>query len=208
MKELQFSEFRQSLVHPARTTIAAALALMVARLLTLPEAYWAPISTLIVMQSTLGAALTISGQRLAGTALGCVAGALLMAGFGPSLPAYGGGVFALGLLCIALGLDRPGLPVCRRHPDRDHARGACRGGVAGGSTPVCRGFRGHRGRGRCDSDLAGCGGRSGGASGASVGRQQTMKRTKTSKFQPPTSREIPSIKLQICDLVSTMWLWL
>ena len=107
MKPLPFADIKQSLVHPARTTLAAVLALLAARLLTLPEAYWAPISTLIVMQSTLGAALTISGQRLAGTALGCAAGALLVGGFGPSLPAYGGGVFALGLLCVALGLDRP-----------------------------------------------------------------------------------------------------
>lgn len=102
----QLASLKKSLVHPARTTIAAALSLLVARGLGLPEVYWAPISTLIVMQSTLGAALTISWQRLAGTALGSAAGALLAACFGSSLIAFCAGVFGMGLLCAALRLDR------------------------------------------------------------------------------------------------------
>src|SRR5229473_3435645 len=102
----QLASLKKSLVHPARTTIAAALSLLVARSLGLPEVYWAPISTLIVMQSTLGAALTISWQRLVGTALGSAVGALLAAYFGPSLIAFCAGVFGLGLLCAALRLDR------------------------------------------------------------------------------------------------------
>ena len=51
----------------ARTALAAVVSFLVARLLRIPEAYWATISTIIVMQSTLGAALTVSWQRLAGT---------------------------------------------------------------------------------------------------------------------------------------------
>jgi uncharacterized membrane protein YgaE (UPF0421/DUF939 family) len=72
----------------------------------LPETYWAAITTLIVMQSTLGAALTISGQRLAGTAVGAVAGAFLVTYFGPSVIAFGAGVFVMGLICAMLHLDR------------------------------------------------------------------------------------------------------
>jgi uncharacterized membrane protein YccC len=36
-----------------------------------------------------------------------LAGALLVTGFGPSLPAYAAGIFALGLICDLLRLDRP-----------------------------------------------------------------------------------------------------
>ena len=49
-----------SMTHAARTAVAVIVSYLVARLFRLPEAYWAPISTLIVIQSTLGAALPIS----------------------------------------------------------------------------------------------------------------------------------------------------
>ena len=88
----------------ARTAIAAVASFLVARLLRMPEAYWATISTLIVMQSTLGAALTISWQRLAGTVLGAAAGAVLSRYFHANLVMFGLGVFALGLFCEAVGL--------------------------------------------------------------------------------------------------------
>ncbi len=94
------------LVHAARTALAAVVSMYVAEVCRLPEAYWAAITTLIVMQSTLGAALKISGQRLAGTALGTVAGALLAAKFGANVIAFGSGVFALGLICALLHLER------------------------------------------------------------------------------------------------------
>ena len=94
-------------MNPARTTVAVVLSLLVARIWGLPEAYWAPISTMVVMQSNLGAALTVSWHRLAGTALGSTAGALLATCFGPSLVAFGVGIFVMGLLCAALRLGRP-----------------------------------------------------------------------------------------------------
>jgi uncharacterized membrane protein YccC len=50
---------------------------LIARLFRLPEAYWAPILTLIIMKSTLGAALKISEERFAGTILGAISGAVL-----------------------------------------------------------------------------------------------------------------------------------
>jgi uncharacterized membrane protein YccC len=107
MKTLQLAALKKSLVYPVRTTVATVLALVAAKALGLPEVYWAPISTLIVItQSDLSAALKISWQRLVGTALGSVAGALLVAKFGPVLSAYTAGVLGLGLLCAALRLDR------------------------------------------------------------------------------------------------------
>ena len=78
------------------------------RLLRMSEAYWAAISTLVVMQSTLGSALQISEQRFAGTALGVTAGALLATYFGPNWAVFGAGVFVLGLICGFIRLDRSG----------------------------------------------------------------------------------------------------
>jgi len=75
-------------------------------LFKLPEAYWATIAAMIVMQSTLGAAWTISKERLAGTALGAAAGALLATFAGQSVAVFGAGVFALGVICAILRIDR------------------------------------------------------------------------------------------------------
>jgi uncharacterized membrane protein YgaE (UPF0421/DUF939 family) len=97
---------RQRLVHSARTAVAATVSLVVARQFRLPEAYWAAITTLIVMQSSLGAALTISWKRFVGTALGAIVAALVTTYFRPTAIAFGGVVFGLGLLCSALHLDR------------------------------------------------------------------------------------------------------
>jgi uncharacterized membrane protein YccC len=91
-------------IHCIRTTVAAVLSLAVASKLALPEAYWASI-TLIVMQSSLGAALSISEQRFAGTALGAFLGAL--AGyFSPTIFVYGVAVFLAGIICVLLRLSR------------------------------------------------------------------------------------------------------
>jgi uncharacterized membrane protein YccC len=95
---------RHGLVHSARTAIAAVVSLIVARALGLPEAYWATITTLIIMQSTLGAARKISEQRIAGTALGAALAALLTTYFGSNAIIFGLGVFAIGMICIALRL--------------------------------------------------------------------------------------------------------
>jgi len=61
---------------------------------------------MVVTQSTLGAALTISGQRFAGTALGALSAALLAAQLGSGMLAFAVGIFGLGLVCAILRLDR------------------------------------------------------------------------------------------------------
>jgi len=94
------------LVHTLRTALAAVVSLLTARVLRLPETYWAAITTMIVMQSTLGAALTISRQRLAGTAIGALLGALLATFAGKTLPVYGAGIFFCGLTCALLRMER------------------------------------------------------------------------------------------------------
>ena len=96
------------LVHSARTAVAAVVSVLVARLFGLPEAYWAPITTLVITQSSLGAAFTVSWQRFLGTALGAVVGAIVASHFGPHLLVFGACVFILGLLRAVARLDLPG----------------------------------------------------------------------------------------------------
>ena len=97
---------RKELIHSARTTVAAVASLVIAGLFKLPEAYWAAVTTMIVMQSTLGAALTVSKQRLAGTALGAAAGALLATYTGQNVIAFGVGLLLLGVICAGLRIER------------------------------------------------------------------------------------------------------
>jgi uncharacterized membrane protein YccC len=95
-----------SLTHAARTAAAAVASFLMARLFRLPDAYWAAISTLIVMQSTLGASLPISAQRFAGTLVGAAVGALTATYFPGNALVFGLAVFMIGLLCAALGVER------------------------------------------------------------------------------------------------------
>src|SRR5216684_2635582 len=97
---------RYSLEHAAQTAVGATVALLVARLFKLPESHWAAITTMIVLQSTLGAALSVSALRFIGTALGAVAGGLIASYFGPNFYIFGAGIFLLGVLAAALRLDR------------------------------------------------------------------------------------------------------
>ena len=89
--------------YSTRTAIAAILSFLVARAFTLPEAYWAPISTLIVVQSARGSALSVAGHRFLGTVLGAMVGALLGTWFGSSIWLFGFGVLLLGFICAAFG---------------------------------------------------------------------------------------------------------
>lgn len=95
-----------TLEHLVRTTVAAMVSLYVATLFKPPDSFWAAITTLIVMQSTLGDTLTISGQRFVGTAIGAAAGALLATYFDPNVIVFGIGVFVIGIICAALRLGR------------------------------------------------------------------------------------------------------
>lgn len=97
---------QRELVHAARTTVAAVLSVLIARLFRLPESYWAAVTTMVVMQSTLGAAMTVSKQRLAGTALGAAMGALLGTYFGSNVFVFGAGLFVLGAICAVLHIER------------------------------------------------------------------------------------------------------
>jgi len=86
--------------------IAVTVSFMVARLFRLPEAYWAVIATLVVMQSTLGATLIISVERIAATALGALVGVLLATYFTGNVFAFAAAVFVIGIVCIALRMEK------------------------------------------------------------------------------------------------------
>ncbi|PWT74506.1 MAG: hypothetical protein C5B46_03955 [Proteobacteria bacterium] len=105
-KSIVAGENPSTALHAARTGVAATASYLIARWFHSPEAYWAPISTMIVMQSTLGAALPISLQRFVGTAIGAAVGAVIVAFFGASWWVFGLAILVIGLVCAALHVER------------------------------------------------------------------------------------------------------
>jgi uncharacterized membrane protein YccC len=92
-------------VHSARTAVVAVASLLTAGLFRLPEAYWAPITTLVITQSSLGAAFDVSWQRLVGTVLGALLGAIAATYFAPNVVVLGICVLILGLLRVIARLE-------------------------------------------------------------------------------------------------------
>jgi len=95
-----------SITHAIRAAVAATASVMIARLVQMPEAYWAAIATLIVIQSTFGATLTLSIGRIVATAVGASVGALEANYFGANLVAFTVAIFLVGLLPIAFRLEK------------------------------------------------------------------------------------------------------
>ena len=95
-----------SITHAIRTAVAATASVIIARLVQMPEAYWAAIATLVVMQSTLGPTLTLSIERIVATAVGASVGALEANFFGANLIAFAIAIFLVGLLSIASRLEK------------------------------------------------------------------------------------------------------
>src|SRR4029077_15912238 len=87
-----------SMTHAIRTAVAATAAVIIARLVQMPEAYWAAIVTLVAMQSTLGATLTLSLERIVATAVGASVGALEANYFAANLVAFALAIVFVGLL--------------------------------------------------------------------------------------------------------------
>lgn len=97
-----------SVWHAVRTAIAVTLSVVLARLVRLPEAYWAVIATLVVMQSPLSSTVPLAIQRIVASALGASLGIIESTYFGANLVAFALTVFVLGLLSMAFRLERVG----------------------------------------------------------------------------------------------------
>jgi uncharacterized membrane protein YgaE (UPF0421/DUF939 family) len=92
---------RDSLATSMRTAVAAVASLLLAKSLRLPEFYWAPISTIVILLSTINP-LTLAWQRFAGTAVGAALGALIATYTHPNWIVYGLGIFVCGILSSLL----------------------------------------------------------------------------------------------------------
>jgi uncharacterized membrane protein YgaE (UPF0421/DUF939 family) len=92
-----------TLLDVTRTTVAAVVSLLLARTLKLHESYWAPISAIVIIQSTINPRI-VSWQRFAGTALGAVVGAFVATFFPPNALVYAGAIFLCGTGCALLRL--------------------------------------------------------------------------------------------------------
>lgn len=89
---------REVLLVSARTTVATLASLLLARLLfRIPEFYWAPISTIVVLLSTIDP-MKLAWQRFVGTAIGATVGAILATFFTATWVVYAVGIFVCGIL--------------------------------------------------------------------------------------------------------------
>src|SRR5215470_8423984 len=95
-----------SIAQVVLTAVSAIVSYLIARLFGLAEAYWAPMSTLIVMTLTLSAALPTAVQYVAGTAVGATVGAVTDIYLHASVWTFGVAVVFVGLLCVALRVER------------------------------------------------------------------------------------------------------
>lgn len=64
--------------HGLKTAGAAVAAYAITELLNLPQGYWAVVSVIVVMQTNLGGSLRAGANRIVGTALGALMGALAL----------------------------------------------------------------------------------------------------------------------------------
>jgi uncharacterized membrane protein YgaE (UPF0421/DUF939 family) len=99
-------EERTSVLHIGRTTLAAVISQWAAQSLHMPEPYWTTVTTIVVMQSTLGGAWKVSVKRFAGTALGAFMAGLIASYLPRGILVFAVTLFVTGLICLALRLDR------------------------------------------------------------------------------------------------------
>jgi uncharacterized membrane protein YgaE (UPF0421/DUF939 family) len=90
--------------HAVKTGVAAVACLYVTNLFRLPQGYWAAISAMIVLQSSVGATVNASLNRFAGTAIGAVLGGLFVTLWGSNIWAFGAAATITVWTCASLGL--------------------------------------------------------------------------------------------------------
>ena len=87
-----------------KAALAGVISLYAAQILSLPQAYWAPISAFIVLHSDVKSTLRASLNRLAGTAIGALIGAVFVYRVGSHPLWMGLAVLVTVLICAALNL--------------------------------------------------------------------------------------------------------
>ena len=103
MKRTRTSKWKERLVQACLTSLAAALALGLARAAGLSEPYWAAISAILVMQSDFNAVEKGSENRLAGAAIGAVTGTGAALWLGGSIGSFALAILFVTLVCAAVG---------------------------------------------------------------------------------------------------------
>lgn len=88
--------------HAVKTAVAAVTAYILTSLLHLPQGQWAVISVVLVMQTNLGGSLRAGINRILGTAVGALLGALCLFVFGAGVAGLGLGVGCTILVCVYL----------------------------------------------------------------------------------------------------------
>ena len=88
--------------------VAATISILLGRLVGLPEAYWAAIATVVVMQSPLGDTVRLAIERIVASALGASIGAIESTYFGANLLVFALAMLLLGLISFALRLEKVG----------------------------------------------------------------------------------------------------
>src|SRR6476646_7386489 len=97
-----------SLSHAFRKTIAATISILLGRLIGLPEAYWAAIATVVVMQSPLGDTVPLAMERIVASASGASIGAIESTCFDANLFVFSLAMLLLGLISFVLRLEKVG----------------------------------------------------------------------------------------------------
>ena len=97
-----------SLSHAFRTAVAATISILLGRLVGLPEAYWAAIAAVVVMQSPIGDTVPLAIERIVASALGASVGAIESTYFGVNLFAFGLAMLLLGMISFVLRLEKIG----------------------------------------------------------------------------------------------------
>ena len=97
----RFGISRAVVINSVRAAVATIASMLLSQSLKLPEFYWAPISTIVVLLSTVNPR-TVAWQRFVGTALGAVLGALIATFFRTSWIVYGAGIFLCGIFSALL----------------------------------------------------------------------------------------------------------
>lgn len=96
----------EKLAQALRIGAAGILSIYVAGLVRLPQGYWAAISAFVVLGSNVKTTVRASGERLVGTAIGALAGAVFAYFWGSHLLWFGVAATLTVLLCELFGLGQ------------------------------------------------------------------------------------------------------